>query len=122
MAHYTDLAVNFAQRAYVTAYQGFVGAAPSAHKQVAHAWDEHYSGPYRIRGSVTIKATGQPLRRRVGLFDARNLLLVRSCWSKDDGSYEFASIAFTPWILLAQDYAGNYNAVIADQVTPEPMP
>lgn len=122
MTTYTDLAVNLDLTAFVTAYQGVVGAAPARFAAPDYQYDPNFGGPGRVRGSVSILATGQPLRRRVALFDVRSLVLLRTQWSGEDGLYAFDNLRYTPYIVLAQDYAGNYNAVTADQVMPEPMP
>lgn len=97
-------------------------AQPKINKSNNYIKSVYYGGGYRLRGAITIKATGQPLSRRVVLLDAKTMYVVGSQWSGIDGNYSFDNISNGLYVVLTQDYAGNYNAVIADQATPEPMP
>ena len=56
------------------------------------------------------------------LLERKTHLVIRSTWAAEDGSYAFdwidPSLTYT---ILAHDYTGQYNAVVADNVTPEAM-
>lgn len=78
-------------------------------------------GAHRITNVVKIGS--QPARRRVLLLDFANARLIRSTWSDAvSGVYMFDWIRPGKYLLVAQDYALNYNAVAADAVQSEPMP
>jgi len=79
----------------------------------------------RIRGTVRHRdAPGDtPVRRRVRLFRWRDGLLVGEQWSDAaTGAYDFEWVEFDQvYTVIADDYAGNWRAVIADQLQLEPM-
>ena len=78
-----------------------------------------------ITGTVEEKATPNiPLRRRVRLHRDVDGMMVRETWSHaTTGAYTFTDInpAYT-YHAIAFDYARNYRAVIADNLTPEVAP
>ena len=78
-----------------------------------------------IAGTVEEKATpNTPLRRRVRLHRDVDGMMVRETWSHaTTGAYTFTDInpAYT-YHAIAFDYARNYRAVIADNLTPEVAP
>lgn len=78
------------------------------------------SGNFRVYGTVTVN--GLPGARRVALLDRKNLQPIQVVWSADDGSYAFNYVSAAEKIVLGLDYLRQYNAVVADAVTPEPMP
>lgn len=50
----------------------------------------------------------------------RTGLLIAETWSRADGHYRFDTLDATrDYFVLAHDYAHQFNAVIADWVTPE---
>jgi len=85
------------------------------------ARDQIYGGTGRITGTVTVKGT--PAHRRVILLERKTHIVVRSTWAAGDGTYSFdwldPNLTYT---IIAHDYTGQYNAVVADNVTPEAMP
>lgn len=82
---------------------------------------------YRIPGPRWVKektaSTNVPLRRRVQLYNQRDSRLVREVWSDPvTGEYSFDNIrGDTTYFVIAFDHTGHYRAVIADNLTPEPM-
>ena len=103
-------------------------AAPySAPKLLAlqKSGDYIHGGAGVITGTVEEKATPNiPLRRRVRLHRDVDGMMVRETWSHaTTGAYTFTDInpAYT-YHAIAFDYARNYRAVIADNLTPEVAP
>jgi hypothetical protein len=84
------------------------------------------SGRGRIVGTVKRKDTpvNVPLARKVWLLDEQRAAVVRETLSAaSDGSYEFGGIDESgKFTVIAYDYMHDYRAVIADNLTPEPMP
>lgn len=71
----------------------------------------------------TVKIAGTPdvpVARRVDLFCVASKRLVRSTWSSPAGNYIFTAIRPGPWMVIAYDHTGTYNAVIADNITVAP--
>lgn len=72
-----------------------------------------------IEGNTTDE-NGQPVSRRVRAFERKSGRIVRETWSNSAGFYRFEELdpnkRFT---IVAHDYTGEWNAVIADNVTPE---
>ena len=87
--------------------------------------DYIHGGKGVITGTVEEKATPNiPLRRRVRLHRDVDGVMVRETWSHaTTGAYTFTDInpAYT-YHAIAFDYARNYRAVIADNLTPEVAP
>ena len=87
--------------------------------------DYIHGGAGVITGTVEEKATpNTPLRRRVRLHRDVDGMMVRETWSDAvTGAYTFTDInpAYT-YHTIAFDYARNYLAVIADNLTPEVAP
>lgn len=83
---------------------------------------------YRIPGPRWVKektaSTNVPLRRRVQLYNQRDSRLVREVWSDPvTGEYSFDNIrGDATYFVIAFDHTGHYRAVIADNLTPEPIP
>lgn len=85
--------------------------------------DAEDGGSHRIRGTIT--EDGAVGARRVRLFDRTTGRLLRETWSGADGTYRFDRVAYRAqgYTVLAHDHGANpKNAVVADLVTPEPMP
>jgi hypothetical protein len=86
--------------------------------------DPIYGGKHQIVGTVKEKSTptNKPLPRRVVLIDERAQLAVRETWSDAAGNYQFYGIrGDLRYTVISYDYSGTYRAVIADNVTPEPI-
>lgn len=88
-----------------------------------HANDTQDGGAFKVQGTVAIDATPDiPVKRKVRLFCAVSGRLVREMWSDPvTGAYSFEYIRPGPWMVTAHDYSGTYNAVVADNITAEPM-
>ena len=87
--------------------------------------DYIHGGVGVVTGTVEEKAIPNlPLRRKVRLHRDVDGLMVRETWSHaTTGAYTFTDInpAYT-YHAIAFDYARNYRAVIADNLTPEVAP
>lgn len=75
-------------------------------------------GPGMLSG--TVKEGAIPVAaRKVFLLDKRNMALLRCTVSASDGSYAFAGLNKSlKYVVIAFDHTQNFNAVIADSVTP----
>lgn len=78
-----------------------------------------FTGSYFIQGTTT--ALGEPLARRVDLYDQRSGQLVRQTFSKEDGAFLFDYIGPGPWTVVGVDSSAEQNSVIYAHVTPSPM-
>ena len=82
-------------------------------------------GVGRVHG--TVKNTGvpnMPVARRVRLLRESDLLVVREQWSDPiTGAYDFRFVdELQRYTVIAFDHTQLYSAVVADNLTPEPMP
>jgi hypothetical protein len=87
--------------------------------------DQWWGGMGRIDGTTKIKGTPDaPVSRKVRLFDVRTGLIIRETWSDPvTGAYAFTGLdPARDYLALAHDHTRQYNAVVADRLTPEPMP
>lgn len=87
--------------------------------------DTIHGGAGVITGTVEEKAIPNiPLRRRVRLHRDVDGLMVRETWSDaTTGAYTFTDInPAYKYTAIAYDYAHNYRAVVADNLTPEVAP
>ncbi|WP_435105569.1 hypothetical protein [Arhodomonas sp. AD133] len=92
--------------------------------RVTNAGDRYWGGRGRITGTVKVKqsdGTEVPVHRRVRLLERRTAILVAETWSDaTTGAYEFKGVdEHRRFTVLAHDYTGEHNAVVADNVTPE---
>lgn len=82
------------------------------------------AGSYRITG--TTKNTGTPpvpVGRLVRLHDQKTGEIVRQVWSDaTTGAYSFTGLRLTTYYVVGFDHTGAFGGVIADNLTPEPMP
>lgn len=80
-------------------------------------------GGYEISGTVAIDDTPDiPVRRQVRLFEKATGRLLRETFSAANGAYSFEKIPNRTYFVVAHDVdGGEYNAVIADKITPELM-
>lgn len=85
--------------------------------------DAHDGGVYKVQGTVAIDSTPDiPVRRKVRLFCLTSGRFVRETWSDPvTGGYLFEYIRQGPWLVVAHDYTGSYNAVVADNILGETM-
>ena len=97
-------------------------AIGSTHVLVSDTFD---SGPYRITGTTKNKATPSdiPVARRVRLHEQSSGRIVRETWSDaTTGAYSFTGIRLTTYYVVSFDHTNTFGGVIADNLTPEPMP
>lgn len=85
--------------------------------------DGQDGGNYAVTGTVAIDSTPDiPVHRRVRLICTISGRLVRETWSDPiSGIYEFKNVRVGPWTVLAHDYSGVYNAVVADAIMGVPL-
>lgn len=85
--------------------------------------DAEDGGAYTVFGTVGIDSTPDIMvHRRVRLFCRISGRLVRETWSDPvTGAYRFDGIRIGPWLVIAHDYTGSYNAVVADNRLGDPM-
>lgn len=88
--------------------------------------DVYDAGRGIITGTVKEKNTpaNTPLKRRVVLLSMPGSRAIRETWSDETtGAYSFPYIdRGRTYTVLSFDHAGNYRAVIADNLTPDAMP
>lgn len=92
---------------------------------VSNILDLQYGGAGRITGTVKVDSSPDiPVYRRVWLMNQRDAVVIRETWSDETtGEYEFTNIDETQeYSVISFDHTNNFRAVIADRVTPEPMP
>lgn len=101
-----------------------VGLAPASPPAVFLAIDTEYGGLHRVTGTVKEKGTpDRPVVRRVVLFRMRDRQPIRETWSAADGSYAFDWIdGAERYFVVSFDHSGNFRAVVADNLAPDPMP
>lgn len=87
--------------------------------------DTVWGGSGRVSGTTKVKGTpNYAVRRRVRLHREVDGMLVREQWSDaTSGAYSFDSVDATKkYTVITYDYEHNFRAVIADNITPDPMP
>lgn len=88
--------------------------------------DMYFGGTGRIAGTVKEQGTPAniPLRRRVWLMRERDAIVIRETWSDvTTGAYSFDNVDATQkYTVITYDYEHDKRAVIADNITPDPMP
>lgn len=84
--------------------------------------DVEDQGRFSVHGTVAIASTPDvPVSRRVRLFCKASGRLVRETWSDAAGNYVFHNVRVGPWLIVSHDHMNTYNAVIADNISGEPM-
>ena len=78
-----------------------------------------YTGNYFIQGSTT--GLGEPLARRIDLYEQSSGLLVRRAFSGADGAFRFDNIADLTYSVVGVDVGAEQNSVIYAHVTPALM-
>lgn len=87
--------------------------------------DFQYGGTGKITGTTKIKGTpNTPVSRRVRLYNDRDGNLVSEQWSDaTTGAYSFLNVATSlTYTVIAYDQTHSFRAVVADNLTPDPMP
>lgn len=82
-----------------------------------------FSGDGQLTGTVKV-TPASPVARKVRLHREIDGLLVSETWSDPvTGAYQFTDInPATAYTVLSYDHTQAYRAVVADRITPEPMP
>jgi hypothetical protein len=82
------------------------------------------AGTYQVGGTIKVDGSPDtPVARLVVLFDQMTLRYLQSTWSNaTTGAYQFTHLANKPYMVMSFDYTLNFRAIVADRVTPEPMP
>ncbi len=85
-----------------------------------------HRGKHRIAGTVKEEGSpdNRPVSRRVLLIDQRANIVVRETWSDPiTGAYLFDYLnPDIQYLVISFDYKQNFRAVVADNLTAEPMP
>lgn len=77
-----------------------------------------FTGFYSIQG-IALKQGVVYKNCDVRLHEKSTGMLVNRTITKEDGSYAFRNLKKCEFILIATDYARNFNAVIQDNVVPK---
>lgn len=97
-----------------------LGLRPIVFRDMAHA------GAGRILGTVKIDGdpVDTPVKRKVRLYRDVDGLKIGETWSDAvTGAYSFNSIdPGYRYTVISYDHLNSYRAVVADNLTPEPMP
>lgn len=122
MAEYTHPTVELTPALVASsgAMPPFGGTVPV---QVRRHGNAFFDGPGIVPGTVKEKGSPDniPLRRRVRLYRERDGSLVGETWSSAaTGAFVFRNVQLGyTYSVISYDSAGNYRAVIADNLTPE---
>lgn len=88
-------------------------------------YDSYFGGTGRISGTTKVKGTpNYAIRRKVRLHRESDGAVAGEVWSDPaTGAYAFNNVSTQyKYTVIAYDYEHNYRAVIADNLTPDPMP
>lgn len=81
------------------------------------------TGRHLISDTTVLKLGAEvPRRARVYLLESRGKRQIAVTTSDDQGRYTFAYLPLREYDLIAEDIAGTYRSVIANNVLPVPMP
>jgi len=84
--------------------------------------DFRFGGLSKLVGTVAISGSPElPVSRKVRLYRRNGGGLARETYSDSSGNFSFRYIDNGPWMVVAIDHTNEYNAVIADNITGEPM-
>lgn len=88
--------------------------------------DYIHGGTGKISGTTTTKntPTNTPVSSKVRLYGERDGILISEQWSSAvDGAYSFNNVDITKkYTVITYDQTHTFRAVIADNLTPDPMP
>lgn len=80
------------------------------------------TGRHHISDTTVLKLGAEvPRRARIYLLESRGKRRVAVTTSDDQGRYTFAYLPLREYDLIAEDIAGTYRSVIANNVLPVPM-
>ena len=83
--------------------------------------DSVYGGRGYIAGEAEgiVTVGGQPAERKILLFERRNFKVIRTQWSKPDGSYRFDYLnPNKEFLMVALDHKKQYETVSYDFIKP----
>lgn len=83
--------------------------------------DPVYGGRGYIAGEAEgiVTVGGQPAERKILLFDRQNFKVIRTQWSKSDGSYRFDYLnPNKEFLMVALDHKKQYEPVSYDFIKP----
>ncbi|WP_246827763.1 hypothetical protein [Neisseria sp. HMSC064E01] len=83
--------------------------------------DPVYGGRGYIAGEAEgiVTVGGQPAERKILLFERRNFKVIRTQWSKADGSYRFDYLnPNKEFLMVALDHKKQYEPVSYDFIKP----
>lgn len=87
--------------------------------------DLYYGGRYQLTGDLAIDDTPTdiPVQRRVYLMPEPYTKVIASAWADPvTGAWAFYNLSGAyKYTVLATDYQHTYRAVVADNLTPDPM-
>lgn len=72
---------------------------------------------FSVTGQVVIYPNIPIAERKVLLLERKSGRLVKVGFTDTNGNYAFTKVHEGPWLVLAIDHTGVYNAVAADNVT-----
>jgi len=72
---------------------------------------------FSVTGQVVIYPNTPIAGRKVLLLERKSGRLVKVGFTDTNGNYAFTRVHAGPWLVLAIDHTGVYNAVAADNVT-----
>ena len=86
-------------------------------------FDTRFGGRSRLSGTTAVASSPDVMVScRVRLYHERNgSFCAREMWSSDAGNYSFLAIDIGPWVVIALDHTGEYNAVVASGRYGDPM-
>lgn len=126
----TQLSTNAFALAPVMFYTIPAGVMPAVHgvyvQQAIKIADFVYGGTGMISGTTAIKSLPDNtlVSRKVRLYNERDGNLIAEQWSDAvTGAYTFNNLSMTlNYTVIAYDTPHNFRAVVADNLTPDPMP
>lgn len=105
------------------------GAVPAVHYKTfspaINLRDMSNSGGGKISGTTKIDGTPDvPVSRRVRLYREQDGSMIAEQWSiASTGAYAFNNVSLgQTYTVITYDHLHNYRAVVADNLTPDPMP
>jgi len=112
-----------AQREFTVPQARLRSGPVNYHRGLPLAWRNAYQGGNgRVAGTVKIKGSpNTPVQRKVRLIDEFTGLLIREVFSDPvTGAYEFLYVSRDhKYTVVSYDYANNFRAVLADNITAE---
>ena len=77
-------------------------------------------GFFSGEGAGIVTVAGLPSVRRVFLFDIATMMVIRSTWSRPDGTYLLLHLdPKRYYLIMARDHLGQYEPIAYDWMQPE---